>query len=483
MMATMSLFRRLPRASNGFSATLSGFGRSSLCFRGNTGLAAWHLSHVRPVSTSVHEYGNFDIALTRSGLSVKIKHDAEHRRRELFPYLWLRDNCRCSSCINQDTQQRQLNTFEIPQDVHAKDVEVLHEGVDGREPGIYLTWNDNHKSFYPFPFVNQYTKYDNNMKGEQSSKVTWDSQGVDRKLNTIPFTDVMQGDSGLASLLSMIHTYGYAIVTQTPHDTPSPTQHLLERIAFIRVTHYGGFYDFIPDLAMADTAYTNLALPAHTDTTYFTDPAGLQAFHLLSHQPAPDTTTNDTSQKDSMGGETILVDGLRAADLIRETDAKAYDVLSNHRLPWHASGNEGIAITPDTLHPVIENDSATGELVRVRWNNDDRGVVPWDGGRGPEEWYAAARVWHSVISSSGSQFQLRPGEVLSMVFFRYSFSLIAYLTSYSLVFDNYRVLHGRTAFTGIRRICGGYIARDDYISRWRTLTQDPSSVRLRTIGC
>lgn len=25
-----------------------------------------------------------------------------------------------------------------------------------------------------------------------------------------------------------------------------------------------------------------------------------------------------------------------------------------------------------------------------------------------------------------------------------------------LVFDNWRVLHGRSAFTGVRRICGGY---------------------------
>jgi hypothetical protein len=37
---------------------------------------------------------------------------------------------------------------------------------------------------------------------------------------------------------------------------------LLTKIAFIRETHYGGFYDFIPDLALADTAYTNIALAA-----------------------------------------------------------------------------------------------------------------------------------------------------------------------------------------------------------------------------
>lgn len=56
----------------------------------------------------------------------------------------------------------------------------------------------------------------------------------------------------------------------------------------------------------------------------------------------------------------------------------------------------------------------------------------------------------------------------------------------SVVFDNWRVLHGRSAFEGLRRICGGYsetfpapsdtypnadnstVNRDDFISRFKT---------------
>lgn len=34
------------------------------------------------------------------------------------------------------------------------------------------------------------------------------------------------------------------------------------------------------------------------------------------------------------------------------------------------------------------------------------------------------------------------------------------------VFDNHRVLHGRTKFSGERRLCGGYISGDDYRSRF-----------------
>lgn len=193
---------------------------------------------------------------------------------------------------------------------------------------------------------------------------------------------------------------------------------------------------------MKDTAYTNLALPAHTDNTYFTDPAGLQAFHLLSHT-------------DGSGGESLLVDGFHAASILKKEDPIAYNTLSNFPISWHASGNEGITITPCKRFPVFEHgDSVQGfvpAMMRIRWNNDDRGVVQLkenDSG-GAMKWYGAARTWNAILKRPEMEYwsQLKPGR--------------------PLIFDNWRVLHGRSAFTGKRRICGAYINRDDWISRWR----------------
>jgi trimethyllysine dioxygenase len=98
------------------------------------------------------------------------------------------------------------------------------------------------------------------------------------------------------------------------------TEALAKRITFIRETHYGkkrmpkngladhtsllllrgheltifvdsfgftitktlgGFWDFTSDLGHGDTAYTDIPLGAHTDTTYFTDPAGYSNACLL----------------------------------------------------------------------------------------------------------------------------------------------------------------------------------------------------------
>lgn len=199
--------------------------------------------------------------------------------------------------------------------------------------------------------------------------------------------------------------HGFSFVVDTP-PTPEATESLLEKVGPIRTTHYGGFYDFIPDLALADTAYTNLALPAHTDTTYFSEPAGLQAFHLLSHRAPPNAKPSD----DALGGQSLLVDGFQVASTLKKESPEAYETLRTIQIPWHASGNKGIAIVPDHTYPVIEEDN--GELTRVRWNNDDRGIVDVFNA---DKWYSAARKWNEIIRRRSSEywFQLTPGRVVS----------------------------------------------------------------------
>jgi trimethyllysine dioxygenase len=175
------------------------------------------------------------------------------------------------------------------------------------------------------------------------------------------------------------------------------------------LTYPGGFYDFTSDLTMKDTAYTSLALGAHTDTTYFTDPAGLQMFHLLSHT-------------DGEGGKSLLVDGFNAARTVKKYSKRSYDWLCKTPIPWHASGNEGITITPGKKFPVLSVadhsvDDHDPRLLQVRWNNDDRGVVGLmdKDGMVAEKWYFAARLWSDVLKMEKMQYwaQLEPGRPLS----------------------------------------------------------------------
>ncbi|KAI4732818.1 26S proteasome subunit P45 [Aureobasidium sp. EXF-12298] len=151
-----------------------------------------------------------------------------------------------------------------------------------------------------------------------------------------------------------------------------------------------GFYDFTSNMASKDTAYTSLALEAHTDTTYFTEPAGLQMFHMLSHTGGS-------------GGESLLVDGFAAARQLYGEDKEAYKVLSTVGIWAHASGNEDVSIQPYVCFPVLSHDPVLGHLVQVRWNNADRAAIEAPSDM-IDKWYEAARnavdqAAHAVMST------------------------------------------------------------------------------------
>jgi len=299
---------------------------------------------------------------------------------------------------------------------------------------VQIEWEDDHRSTYPLGFLVDRTS--------REKEVT--RRGIDRWL---PFDRDIESpphvnyktlrEAGVKELLAKIRQFGFCFIPGCPA-TPEATKDLLEQMGPIRNTHYGGFYDFTSNMASNDTAYTDLALDAHTDTTYFSDPVGLQAFHILSH------TGGD-------GGRSLLVDGFAAAKALLNEDSQAYDVLSTVGVYWHASGNEDVSIQPHTAFPVLGHDPIVGDLVQIRWNNSDRAglATPMSS---VNEWYQAAAKFHAILTSLKNQYwtQLQPGT--------------------PLIFDNWRVLHGRSKFTGARRMCGGYISRDDYISKLRLKT-------------
>lgn len=149
-----------------------------------------------------------------------------------------------------------------------------------------------------------------------------------------------------------------------------------------------------------------MALAAHTDTTYFTDPAGLQTFHLLSH------TKGD-------GGASLLVDGFRAAELLRLESPEAFEDLCRIKIRGHSSGNEGIAITPVHAFPVIvaelTSSGKRGEVTQIRWNNDDRAAMVELDPKEISKFYAAAGKWVEILRRPQLEYwvQLTPGKALS----------------------------------------------------------------------
>ena len=173
-----------------------------------------------------------------------------------------------------------------------------------------------------------------------------------------------------------------------------------------------------------------------------TDPSGLQIFHMLSHPPP------------GQGGASLLVDSFYTASILSQLHPAAYNTLSNLPVPTHASGSKGTLLKPHPM-PVFQHDKITGELAQVRWNNEDRGILGGQNtGFGTEQieaWYDAARKWEEAVRSSDSEYwvQLKPGMMV--------------------IIDNWRVMHGRSGFSGERRMCGAYVGRDEWRSRLEVL--------------
>ncbi|OUM52344.1 hypothetical protein BVG19_g1525 [[Candida] boidinii] len=416
---------------------------------------------------SISEY-----KLNSDNLEISFKSSSSSSSAEIssskFHFIWLRDCCHCSKCYMKETEQRLIDTFELSIDIIPKEIKIdsinnhlsiiwdkkfntKTQQLNHTEKGedhitiFKIDWLYNH-SYYPNLNINykKIVQFDN---GKLNRKF-WDVESIKSNIPTVEFKDVMSNDESVGDWCSKIFKFGFCIVDNVPI-SPIDTEALINRISFIQPTHYGGFWDFTSDLEIHDAAYTNIAIPLHTDGTYFSEPSGLQLFHLLKH--------------DGEGGDTTIADGFHVAHVLKEEFPQYYDILTKVKLSFHSAGEPGIFMEPNTSRSIIELNPVTNEVEMIRWNTSDRSSFMnfsnlstnddnGDGGEVLPLFYKAMFKFHEILESPKYEFwyKLKPGQCL--------------------IFDNWRVLHSRkTSFTGERRMCGAYINRDDFISRLKTL--------------
>ncbi|CAG8477896.1 4350_t:CDS:10 [Acaulospora morrowiae] len=305
--------------------------------------------------------------------------------------------------------------------------------------------SDGHKSFFGWSWLRRHSYDPKFMDTQQiwNRKILWNAEIKDCP-PAVQYEDVMQTSEGLADWLKKINEYGFCFVNGVPPSVKE-TEELARRICFIRETHYGKFWDFTANLEHGDTAYTNLKLKAHTDNTYFTEPSGLQMFHLIEF--------------DGKGGESLLVDGFWVARQLKMKSPVSYHTLSTVPIPAHSAGDSNTLVQPTPVaHPILNHDPLDHSLYQIRYNNDDRSTMDHLSSGQVLEFYEALKKWDDELSDKENEywFQLRPGRVL--------------------IFDNWRVLHGRAAFEGNRRLIGAYLNWDDYRSKLKVLHLDRDEI-------
>mgnify|MGYP000285635110 FL=1 len=343
-----------------------------------------------------------------------------------FPWLWLRDHSESEVDLHPDSKQRQIDVFsESPNNA------VNKVSLDKNFRNVLVQWFDKSESCLSFDLLQSMAEPNSpHAKALQSSNL-WNSSNEIEIFPEMSYKAVMS-DGGIKKWLTHIQRTGFVLVTETPA-TPEVTKELMERMAYIRNSIFGGFSVWDNKLESPDdTAFTSLSIEPHTDGTYVHDAPGLQTLHCI--------------KKDSIGGENQLIDGLAIAEKMRNEYPDAFNILCNVNIP----GRYIKSRTYLEAHRPLFRVNNKGKVVQVSFNNHDRAPFRLENDQ-MSKFYEAYKIFHNLANDSSRQFEfiLDPGKVLT--------------------FDNWRLLHARSSLTGYRQLCGGYHNREDFESRLRSI--------------
>jgi gamma-butyrobetaine dioxygenase len=355
--------------------------------------------------------------------------DGNGRRFGIHP-IWLRERCQDPESIDLHTGQRLNDPSDL--DLNLR-LEAVSEPVRGR---LRVRFSDGHEADFAARDilaeaamppgahdVPPFTLWTGTL--EALPRATWNASPA---------------DADLSAWLDAFLRYGFIIFSGVPAE-----HHAVLKVAtmfgFARETNFGTVFDVRSVPNAIDLAYTAVHLDPHTDNPYRSPVPGVQLLHCLA---------NETT-----GGLSTLVDGYAVGEALRLRDPEAFRVLTTTPIRFRYRD----AVTELTASaPPIELD-VSGRIRTIHFSPrlDFVPLLP------PDElsaYYRARRVFDQLLRTS--EFELR--------FLLHSGDLV--------MFDNCRLLHGRTRFDpreGLRHLQGCYIDIDGPRSLHRVLRRRSAS--------
>lgn len=346
-----------------------------------------------------------------------------------FPFIWLRHNCSCSACRHANGQ-RLIDLVDIPEGLAPASVRLAPDGA------LEVTWSgDRHVSRFGADWLAARRFDAKSRASRRLQPKLWGSE-LSAGIPRADWAAICASAEDEARALRALTDYGFLIMSGVP-TTSGMVVEAGNRLGHVRVTNYGAYFDVRSVPNPNNLAYTAVALGVHTDNPYRDPTPGLQLLHCL--------------EADAPGGDTILVDGFKAAEDLRAQDPTAFSLLS--WLPLDFGFVDADADLSARV-PVISTDN-DGRITAVHFNNRSMGALD-----APEDmvepWYAAYRRFATLLRRPEAELTLRlaPGDLMVM--------------------NNIRTLHGRTAFdvnAGRRHLQGCYVDLDGLESRLRVLSR------------
>ena len=350
----------------------------------------------------------------------------------VFHAIWLRDNCRCEACGEPSIGRRQLRLSGIDLDISITGAQLVES--TGPE-SVSLTWSDGHCGIFATDWLRQHA-YDDDAR---SARVFRPELWNDKFRNNPPsveFSSVMEDDNAFLDLLETVRQTGLCFVQNSPAE-PGIGEKLAAKIGFLQESNYGRVMDLVADKRHRSIANDADALKPHTDEPYRASPPGILLFHCVE---------TDESGK----GASTFLDGFEVAETLRQDDPEGYSAIATHSQGFRRFFDGDVDLVAE--FPVISTDEF-GNVCGVRINDRvasptciNPAAVP-DYYRGMKRFLELAEDENRMLKKV-----LKPGDIA--------------------VFDNHRILHGRTRlqFKGRRWLQWIQVERGDFHSTLRILS-------------
>jgi gamma-butyrobetaine dioxygenase len=350
-----------------------------------------------------------------------------------LPNFWLRDNCRCPKCRHPGNGQKLYEIVDLPADL------ATIEAMAAPDHSVRVLWSDGHRSEYAPDWLNDHDLSPSARTARQPQPRLW-GKALESALPIGRWPEMQQDPEKELAWLELYAAYGFGLLKNVPTQ-PGMVAAIGDHLGFVRVTNYGRLFDVISVPNPTNLAYTPVGLGVHSDNPYRHPSPGVQLLHCL--------------EADAPGGDTLLVDGFHAAEILRKENPGDFALLSTVPLTFRFSDDEAELEAKQTL---ITTD-LDGVVTAVHFNNRSADWLdaPMDLA---SRWYNAYRIFGKILKRPELElaFKLESGDCV--------------------VLQNDRALHGRTAFDpslGRRHLQGCYIDRDGIESRRRVLR--------RKLGC
>ncbi|SDF47246.1 TauD/TfdA family dioxygenase [Limimaricola pyoseonensis] len=358
----------------------------------------------------------------------QLRLDWSDGRSDHFPYLWLRDT---------DPAGFHPQTGERVFDLTSVDLDLAPEAARVESGALLLDWpGSDTPSRFALDWLMAHrpgtARHDPAEIAPEAWRADLGAAGVPRATAG----EVLNDDAALAGWLHASKRFGLSIV-EGLDDSTEAGMAVARRIGFLRETNFGRTFEVVSKPNPNNLAYTADALPLHTDLTNQELPPGWQFLHCLANE--------------ATGGGSVFCDGLAVArDLARE-DPAAFELLSTVTVPFRFHDAETDIRARKTVITLAPN-GAVSEICFNAHLADILDIAP----ELMPDYYAAYRRFMQMTRDPAYAvtLKLKAGEMV--------------------VFDNRRVLHGRTAFdpsTGFRHLHGCYVDRGELDSRIRILAR------------